>query len=294
MIYDLRFLCIGLFFEFFVWFQNTMAGLDLKQATTTDYTNTVKDFIVQARALDVENATGETFWYFDKTTQNWGYYFEIPEIKSSARALAIYTTGKGFKTSFNTQHILDNISGLGGESFQEIMWNLEVTKLIVGDAFAEIRRNPDDGSLINLVPISPERVRIVLEFGQIKRYDIWNGTKSEWIERETTQILHLSNDRIGDEVHGTSLIEAVKWVIDARNEALITNRMIERRGRALGIIEYDSNNEGRIKFANEQIEKAVNRGEMLGLPKDTAKILPFPQKSLQDRLGWIQYLENFF
>jgi len=33
---------------------------------------------------------------------------------------------------------------------------------------------------------------------------------------------------------------------------------------------------------------------MLGLPKDAAKIEPFPTKSPADRIAWLQYLDNLF
>ena len=107
-------------------------------------------------------------------------------------------------------------------------------------------------------------------------------------------MLHSQNKRLGDQLHGTSQIDAVKWIIDARNEALITNRMLEKRGRALGIVYYETNNTGKISYANEQIEKAVKDGQMVGLPKGTAEIKEFPMKPLTERMEWIRYLETFF
>ena len=271
-----------------------MAELDLSKATTTDFTNKVEAFIVDAKALDVDNKTGETFWYFSEATKNFGYYFEIPEIHSSANSLANWAFARGFETDpkrdTRMEVILGYTSGIGNDTFEIVMWNMQVVKKVVGDAFAEIIKI--DGELQNLKVISPERVRLVLEKGLIKRYDVWNGKK--WKEVKKEDMLHLSNNRIGDQVHGTSQIDACKWIIDARNEALISNRMIERRGRALGIAYYDTDNTGKITFANTQIEKAVNKGEMLGLPKDTVEIKEFPTKSTGDRIAWITYLENFF
>ena len=170
------------------------------------------------------------------------------------------------------------------------MWNHEVVKLIVGDAFLEVIMH--DGILINLINISPERVRVAVKGSRIQHYEIWDGGK--WKKKERKEILHSMNKRVGDQIHGTSQIDATQWVIDARNEALQTNRMIEKRGRALGIVYYKTTNEGKIEFANKQIEKAVENGQMLGLPEDTAKIEPFISKSLSERMDWIRYLENFF
>ena len=95
-------------------------------------------------------------------------------------------------------------------------------------------------------------------------------------------------------MHGTSQIEASKFIIDARNEALSDERTIKHRDKALGIAYYETDKAGKIAYANSQIEKAVKNGEMVGLPKDTVKIEPYPSRSSEDRTGWISYLENFF
>ena len=144
-----------------------------------------------------------------------------------------------------------------------------------------------------MIAISPERVRIVFgKNGLIKRYDTWDGGKWKPIKREN--MLHSSNKKIGDSVHGQSQIEPAKFIIDARNEALADERIIKHRDKALGIAYYKTNNVGKITYANTQIEKAVNKGEMLGLPEDTVRIEPYPSRSSEDRTAWIQYLENFF
>jgi len=152
--------------------------------------------------------------------------------------------------------------------------------------------NDPTKSIANLIPISPERVRVVSKSGRIKRYDVW--TNEKWKAFKVENIYHSSNKRIGDQIHGTSQIDAAKWIIDARNEALITNKIIEMRGRALGIIYYKTNNTGKISYANTQIEKAVKDGQMVGLPEGTAEIKEFPMKPLSERMDWIRYLENFF
>jgi hypothetical protein len=188
---------------------------------------------------------------------------------------------------------LDHVRGMGNDSFNKIAWNHEIVKLVVGDAFIEVKRSQDRKSIINMIPISPERVRIVFgKNGIIKRYDAWNNHEWKAIKRE--DMIHSSNKRIGDSVHGQSQIEPAKFIIDARNEALADERVIKHRDKALGIAEYQTNNAGKITFVNASIEKAVNKGEMLGIPADTVKILPYPSRSSEDRTAWISYLENFF
>lgn len=271
-----------------------MAEMNLSQATTTNFEGTVPDFIVQSKALDAANSEqNETYWYFENAQKYFGYYLNIPEIFSAANALATWAVNRGWEASDpQLKAELDHVRGMGKDSFTKIMWNHEVVKLVCGDAFAEFKRN-DKGVILNIIPISPERVRIVFgKRGMIKRYDVWNGNKWREIKRE--DMLHSANKRIGDQLHGTSQIEPAKKIIDARNEALDDERVIKHRDKALGIAYYATDKTGKISYANSQIEKAVRKGEMVGLPQDTVKIEPYPSRSSEDRTGWIQYLENFF
>jgi len=269
-----------------------MAELNPNSATTTNFTSVVPDFIVNAKILDAASADKEEyFWYFDKATQNFGYYSQIPEIFSAANALATWSVSRGWNTEdANLKIQLEHVTGMGKDTFAQIMWNHEVVKLIVGDAFAEVKRK--DNKIINIIPISPERIRIVYKDGRIVRYETWNS--DEWKKIAKEDMLHSSNKRIGDQVHGTSQIDACKWIIDARNEALVDGRLIQNRGKALGIAYYKTDNAGKIAYANSQIEKAVKNGEMVGLPEGTVEIREFPTKSIVDRQTWIAYLENFF
>ena len=143
-----------------------------------------------------------------------------------------------------------------------------------------------------MIPISPERIRIVYgkPSGLIKRYDTWNGGKWTAIKKEN--MLHSRNKRIGDQNHGTSIIQSNKNVNDAMIEAFEDERTIKHRDKALGIVYYKTSNAGKIAYANTQIEKAVKNGEMLGLPEDTAKIEPYPSRSSEDRQNWLTYVET--
>jgi hypothetical protein len=271
-----------------------MSQYNISSSTTTNFTGTVPDFIVNQKTLDYTNPVdGETYWYFEEATQHYGYYLNIPEIFSAANALATWAFGRGWTTTDpQMQVILPKITGAGKDTFDEIIWNHQVVKTIVGDSFLEIKRN-DRGTLINLIPISPERVRLVFnKQGLIKRYDVWNGM--DWKPIQTKNMLHSTNKKIGDQLHGTSQISPAKKIIDARNEALDDERTIKHRDKALGIAYYKTSKTGKISYANQQIEQAVKKGEMVGLPEDTVKIEPYPSRSSEDRQPWIQYLENFF
>lgn len=270
-----------------------MAELNVSSATTTNLSGTVPDFSVLSTSLDAASkAQDESYWYFTNATKYYGYYLTIPEIFSAANALATWTVSRGWECEDPELKVqLEHVQGMGKDTFNQLMWNHEVVKLVVGDAFMEVKRN--NNIILNMIPISPERVRVVFnKEGMIKRYDVWDGKKWKAIKKE--DMLHSSNKRLADQLSGTSQIGASTFIIDARNEALSDERIIKHRDKALGIAYYETDKAGKISYANTQIEKAVKNGEMVGLPKDTVTIEPYPSRSSEDRTQWISYLENFF
>lgn len=267
-----------------------MAEYNLSHATTTDFSSQVPDFVVDAMALDVANDVGETYVYFDKATENFGYYFNHPQVSSPINSLCTWGFGQGWicKDKQMTRR-LSQIDGNGKETFDAIIWNHENVKLSNGDSFCEIIRN-DSGTLVNMINISPERVKVVFKGARISRYEIYDG--KTWVKKQPNQILHSMNKKIGDQNHGTSQIQSSKNVNDAMIEAFEDERVIKHRDKALGVVYYKTNNEGKIASANSQIERGVKNGEMVGLPENTAKIEPYPSKSSEDRQNWLSYVEN--
>lgn len=268
-----------------------MAEFNLSKATTTDFTSQVPDFIVEAMALDIANDNKEeTFVYFDKAEENFGYQFNHPQVASRLNALCTWAYKQGWTSEDpDMEIILPKIDGNGKETFDEIIWNHGNIKLGHGDAFILIIRNKKR-TLVNLINISPERVKVVFKGNRIDRYEIWNGKK--WVRKKVNEIFHMFNKKLGDQVHGTGDIQSNKNVNDAMIEAFEDERIIKHRDKALGIVYYKTNNEGKIAYANTQIAKAVKNGEMVGLPQDTAEIKPYPSKSSEDRQNWLQYVEN--
>jgi len=262
---------------------------NLNRATTTNFTANVPDFIMDAKALDVDNDSGETYYYFTNATRDLGYYSNDPIVFSACNGLATWAFKQGW-TSPNPKTVVEfeHFTGRGNDTFSQLMWNHEVIKLVVGDAFMEIIKKKN--IIVNLVPISPERVKIVSKNGRILRYEVWNG--EGWKTIKVRNMYHSSNKRIGDQIHGTSQIEAIRTSIDARQEAEADERVIKHRDKALGVVYYKTNNENKIAYANKQIENAVKNGEMVGMPEDTAKIEQYPGKSSEDRQNWIQSREN--
>jgi len=271
-----------------------MAKLSATQASTTNVAGSITEFSVDSAPLDAASDLKETVWDFTDAAKNIGYYKDIPELKAVINTLATWTVGKGYepeKGDTDLKQIIEHLSGWGEDTFQSIMWNLVVMKKIVGDSFAEIIKR--DGVVINIKVISPERMRVVVgRNGMIKRYEVLQAN-GKWKKMSPEDILHLCNDRIGDEIHGTSMIDSLKWVIDARNEALVDEKMIKHRELALGVLYVDTDDAAKREKIKTAYKDAVTKGEVLVLPKDLAE-LKDSNVSPKERLEWIRYLENFF
>jgi len=270
-----------------------MAELDINQSTTTDLKGTVQDYSVNSSTPDENTDNIKETWYdYPDSTVYRGYYKNIPELKKAIDSLATWTTGKGYQADTLTDTEVKQWIGMGEDNVNSILWNLQVQKKVYGDAFAEIIRS-EDGRIVNLKPLFVGNMRVVVDAqGLIKRYEHRVGNR-QIIKFATSDILHLMNDRIDNEIHGTSVIEACKWIIDARNEALADERKLKHRELSLGVLYVDSDNTAKITKIKEQYAEAVKNGELLVLPKDTAEIRDTGVRP-QDRIAWIQYLENFF
>ncbi len=273
-----------------------MVNLDIGSTSRTDLTAAVTDYTVSAQHIDSPgDMQGETWWDFPNSSEYLGYYKTIPELKKAIDALAIWTVGKGVETDSATTAILESVTGWGEDTFQSIMENLIVQKKVFGDAFAEIILNKK-GEPMNLKPLYPGDMRVVVDNkGIIKRYEQRVGQgKGNVTTFKPEEILHLSNDRIGNEIHGTSVIEVCKWIIDARNEAMTDYRkVLHRNVIPVRIIEIDTDQVAKRNALINEYEQAIKRGEVLVIPKGTVDIKD-TTINIQDPIEWIRYLENFF
>ena len=184
-------------------------------AITTGYQN-ITPFSIPA--MQVDGVQGQkTCWSYPDAQQNWGYFNAVPDLKSAITLKAIWNVGKGYQTDPDTMVLLDNITGWGKETFADILYNMEVNRLIHGCSFAEIIRG-EDGELVNLKVLDTACMTIwVDEKGIIDYYEYRVNGKS--IEFQPQDILHLSNNRLSSQIHGISDIQSLEKVIlaDARS-----------------------------------------------------------------------------
>ena len=57
----------------------------------------------------------------------------------------------------------EDIRGWGEDTFMSILWNMLVIKKIGGDAFAEIIRDEETGRILNIKPLDPSVITIVVD-----------------------------------------------------------------------------------------------------------------------------------
>lgn len=272
--------------------------LNISKATISDLTGKVKDYEVESVVTDAATGQKETEFQHTKWSTYLGYYKKIPELKTAINGFSTWVLGKGFTTDDYTDIILGHIKGWGEDTFNSILWNMFVTQKIIGDAFAEIIRSPETGELINLKSLDPSIIKIIADQnGLIKRYEQTSKIPNDNTKRifQPQDILHLCNDRIADEIHGTGIVEACEWVINARNEAMVDWKRISHRA-TIRVLYVDADDITKLNDLKKQYQDAINKGEVLILPGKPAEI-GFQDLTLPPHmafLDWIKYLENFF
>lgn len=272
-----------------------MAELDI--AKSEAFSRDISNYSTSSQSLDY-NEGKDVYIDFPEAKEYIGYYKKYGQLKKAIDTLSLYVVGKGYETDLGTQVILDDINGWGEDSIHSILWNMQVMSMVVGDSFAEIVRKEDykkNNRIINIKPISAERMRIVIgENGLIKGYEQLTINGKPYKKFKPQEILHICNDRVGDEQRGTSVIESCKWVIDAIEEARRDYRVVLHRNVVpVRIIEIDTDNTTKRNALKAQYKEAINKGEVLLVPKGTVEIKD-STISIQDPITWIQSLENYF
>lgn len=259
---------------------------NLNKVQNSDYENTVQEITVTPKATDGPTGIKETEYAFSKF-QDWnGYFHAIPDLQSALIMKSIWNTGKGYTTkSAHTQVILDHISGYGKDTFNDILFNLDLTSMIGGDSFAEIIRDEETKTLLNLKVLDPSSMKIVLdEKGIIKRYEQINKTPQQGFLNKVksifgkkkgvrtfkpNQILHLSNNRYADNMHGISSIEVLEDTIKADNESFeIMQKVMRFQARPFIIWKLKTDDQDTINKIVEKIQNSRSLGEDTFIPDD--------------------------
>ena len=262
-----------------------------------DMTNNVTDYSVQSETTDGTLDEDETRWTNTEFNQYLGYYKNIPELKSTIDTKAKWVIGKGYEADKKTQRIMDKWIGGGKDSANQIIQNAVRTYYVGGDFFAEIVR--ENGKVVNIKPLDPSRITIIANGqGIVERYEQESKVKGNDPQRFTAEeMLHLPKNRFADEIHGTSIITAIKNIILARNEAMDDMKTVfHRYVKPLWIWQLDTDDPTKIAAFKAKADATVENSENIYIPKGAAEAerVSVPQFSTLDPLPWIKDLTDYF
>ena len=250
-----------------------MAELDIAQTTTP---TKIIDLTIESQDTDGVQDQNETFYDNLEFTKWYGMFMSTNKLKASIKSWATWVMGLG---TVGEDSATDIINGWGKDTWEEILWNMLVIKKVNGDAYAEIIRNPDTGTLINVKPLNPGTIRIVInKEGIIERYEQRLRSKEPNRIINVENMFHLSNDRVADEIHGDSIMESLIWNIEAQEEARRMYRKKVKNSGIIGIVEADTDNTTKLTSLKAPIKKGVEEGMFL----------------IDSKLIWLNFLRLFY
>lgn len=271
-----------------------MAYNEIDSTKTGDQSSIFTDFSVASKTLDSPTGQKEYKYINSKASQQLGYYKTIPELKIAIDTKTSWTIGKGCEANELTKNALYTIKGNGKDTFNSILENLVRNYHIYGDAFAEIVRKGNQ--LVNIKVMDPSTVSIISnDKGIIIRYEQTTG--GEMRELNPEDVFHLSRNRIADEVHGSSIIDACEWIILARNEAMTDyKKLLHRNIYPVRIWSLDTDVESKINTFMTKVANSKYKGEDIFIPKGsvTTDLSAVSQNSSLNPLPWIQILNQYF
>jgi len=254
-------------------------------------------YTVESATLDSPQDQDETSWTNTRWAEYLGYFKQIPELNAAINAKATWTIGKGFKADTQTTFICQSIRGNGMDTFNTILENMIRTYYIGGDGFCEIIRDAKE-NLINLKPLNPGDIKIIVNRqGIVTKYVQLNHVNKK-VEREfkPETIFHLARNRIGDEIHGVSVIAAVENIILARNEAItdyrtVMHRYVEPQWK----FKLKTDDLTEIAAYKAKMDASTGKGNIYE-PYDVSEseLISVPANSTLDPKAWIDQQGNFF
>lgn len=253
--------------------------------TVSSSYSSIDEHSIDSMQVDSVQDGDETRYTNDRWTTDWGYFNTIPKLKSAIIMKAIWTVGKGYSCNARTKVQLDYIQGNGKQTFLDILLSMVVTKQVGRDAFAEIVRDPDTGTIINLKVLDPSSITIVYGTnGMIKRYEQTkkNPTKglinkvknlvkgkNSFHDFEPRDIFHLTHNNFAGEIHGRSIPESVEKIILADDENFNVMKKLTRfQAVPFIIFKVKSDRAATIATFKANIKDARENGEDLIIPDD--------------------------
>jgi hypothetical protein len=251
-----------------------MALYNINKLDASNYTDTLDTYEVSSMTTDGAGDQDETEWYNNNWSTQWGYFLQVPDLKSAILMKAMWLVGKGYNAYPEYNAILNGITGYGKETFLDILYNMVCTMIIGGDSFAEIIRDNESGEIINLKVLDPGSIKVIRDrSGMIKRYEqVAKVPKSGMtkIEFKPNQIFHLSNNtKLADQIHGISAIDSVESIILADQENFTdVTKLMHRQIKPFIIFKLKTDDEAVISQIVSKVTSVRNKGDDLFIPDD--------------------------
>lgn len=242
--------------------------LNLNQAVTSDYTNTIS-FSSPSATTDGVSASGETRWSNPNCAKYWGWFNQSPELKGAILMKAIWDVGRGLIADDKTTAVLDRITGWGKSNFIDILYSLDVTRLIYGDAYAEIIKN-DNGTLLNLKPLDPaSMVHVVDDKGILLRFEQISKTGGDPKKFNPEDIFYLPSEQLVDQIHGISRIAVLESTLKAEEESFADmTKLMHLQAKPFILWKLKTDDVAKIANFKSKIENARKYGEDGFIPDD--------------------------
>lgn len=241
-----------------------MVNLDLNRTQVGDTRPSSLNYVNPPQDTDGVSSQEETTWDNQEWTSNYGDFAQDPHLKNSILNRVIAIWGRGWETDTLTEVRLNHWNGWGKDTAQDIFNNLETVSAINGNAYAEIIWHDEKKRdfPINLKPLHPGSMRHVVNVkGQLIRFELISrvGDTTKIIEKyDPRDIFYVPTDRIADQIHGMSLIPALKKVINASGEIFEDCRQVmHREAKPVIIVKLKTDNETKIAQIKEKIQKAM-------------------------------------
>ncbi len=253
-----------------------MVDKDLNQTSITNLTGTVQDAQVSSYSPDVTGEQKETVWINSDYKNQMGYFKGedvIPQFYRALTALHTWAYGQGWTADNATTVILDNITGRGNQSFAQIMMSMGNIKKVTGDAYAHVIRNQETGTLINMKILGGDVMRtvfgpdgIIIRYEQVARLGFFRkifGMKQKAIKTfKPQEILHLTNEVVDDEIHGTSLADIVSWVVTAKKQSMEDYKRVSHRS-TIRVMYIDTQDTVKLARVKTEYATAIDKGELM-------------------------------
>lgn len=265
-----------------------MPETDIRQATRIE-TGAIADYKITPDSLDTAQIS-EFKVYNQRYAEYNGYYLDIPEYQSAINAFATWVVGQGWTSpSSKTTVELERIDGWGEDTFQSILWNMIAVKKVQGDAFSEVIRSKE-GTLINIKPVGNLTI-VTNKKGRIIRYE--DQTQMPIQTFAPNKILHLCNNRLANQCHGTAVTRSMRWVIDTIQEAMRDYRKVLHRS-TVRILYVDESDKDRLAQLKTEYKNGIEKGDVviLTVKKGEAEFLDLGAPPIDTFERWIRYQED--